>query len=89
MIELHFDDRFKKALLSLDAVSVKRAQKALRLFVENPRHPSLNFEQVLSSDDYFTIRVDRGRRILLQATDITTFRVFDVGSHDYIYRRYG
>lgn len=89
MIALEFDNRFKKAVIALDDVSRKRAQKVLKLFMENPRHPSLNFEVVLSSDSYFTIRVDRGRRILLEAIDINTYRVFDVGSHDYIYRKYG
>ncbi|ARO23990.1 hypothetical protein CO659_12510 [Rhizobium sp. S9] len=89
MIALEFDKRFRKAVIALDDESRRRAQKALKLFMENPRHPSLNFEVVLSSANYFTILVDRSRRILLEAIDVKIYRVFDIGSHDYIYRKYG
>jgi mRNA-degrading endonuclease YafQ of YafQ-DinJ toxin-antitoxin module len=63
-----------------------RINKALELFRTDPDHPSLNFER-LAGSDLFSIRIDRGDRIILRRRDGEWFELVDLGSHD-IYRRY-
>jgi Txe/YoeB family toxin of Txe-Axe toxin-antitoxin module len=69
-----------------DRDRAERINRALELFRTDPDHPSLNFER-LAGSDLFSIRVNRGDRIILRRRDGDRFELVDVGSHD-IYRRY-
>ena len=40
------------------------ARRAYRLFVENPRHPSLQFKKVHDRDPIYSVRVTLGYRAL-------------------------
>ena len=53
---------------------------AYRLFLENPRHPSLHFKKVHNRDPIYSARVTLGYRALglLEDGDITWFWI---GSH--------
>lgn len=56
------------------------AQKAYRLFRENPRHPSLNFKKVHDRDPIYAVRITLGCRALgLLEDDAITW--FWIGSH--------
>ncbi len=56
------------------------ARKAFRLFLENPRHPSLHFKKLHNRDPIYSARVTLGYRALglLEDEDITWFWI---GSH--------
>ena len=56
------------------------AQKAYRLFLENPGHPSLHFKKVHSRDPIYSVRVTLGYRALgpWEDDDITWFWI---GAH--------
>jgi hypothetical protein len=85
---LRYTERFQKAFHALGPEQQQRAAKSLELFEENPRHPSLHFEK-LTGSVYRTIRVDRNHRIVLREADDGVFDLLDVGTHDYVYRRFG
>lgn len=56
--------RFEKALKSTEASQKNRAKRALRKLAVNRMDRSLNLEKI--RDDVWSIRVDRGWRILLR-----------------------
>lgn len=64
----------------------KALVKTLKLFRENPNHPSLNLEKLRGSD-YWTIRIDQGSRIFFMWIDSETALFMDIGKHDK-YREY-
>jgi plasmid maintenance system killer protein len=87
--EVKASRRFERAFAKWGAgASVRREQaiRAIKQFVADPDHPSLNFER-LAGSDLFSIRVNRGDRIILRRLDGDSFELVDLGSHD-IYRRY-
>jgi hypothetical protein len=81
--------RFEKALKKLDKQSTQHAIEALTNFVSDPKHPGLNFEKVQGKPGQFTIRTNGGNRICLSRTGRQQYVVVDVGTHDYIYKKYG
>lgn len=65
------------------------ADRALQRFVENPRHPGLNFERLQNWTDHYSIRASRAYRILLRREvdeDGEVFAAVDIGTHQ-VYRR--
>ncbi len=66
-----------------NAINVK---KAIKLFKNNPKHPSLNLEK-LHGKQFWTIRIDRGNRIFFSWIDKSTALLLDIGKHDK-YRKY-
>ena len=72
--------RFRAAYRELPPEIRDLAQKAYRLFRENPGHPSLHFKKVHDRDPIYSARVTLGYRALglLEGEDITWFWI---GSH--------
>ena len=59
----------------------KGAQKAYRLWQENPFHPSLHFKCINSEEGIWSVRVSRSHRALgVLEGDIMTW--FWIGNHD-------
>lgn len=48
------------------------------LFIENPRHPSLNFEKLAGKPDLYSIRLSRGSRAILRRAEDAGGEVFEV-----------
>ena len=63
-----------------------KTTKAIFLFVDNPKHPSLNLEK-LKGSSYWTIRIDKGNRIFFIWINKTTALFIDIGKHD-MYKKY-
>lgn len=61
-------------------------KKALKLFKENPKHPSLHLEK-LGGSKLWTIRIDQRNRIFFSWIDESTVLLIDVDKHDK-YRKY-
>ena len=52
-------------------------------FLEDPSHPGLNFERMQGRPGFWSIRTNKGFRIILKETDDpSTFMLADVGKHD-------
>ena len=60
--------------------------KAIKLFIKNPDHPSLNLEKLRGSACW-TIRIDKSNRIFFIWLEKTVIMLIDIGSHDK-YRKY-
>lgn len=72
----------------MSARQAEQVSRAFGLFVENPRHPSLNFEKLAGKTNLYSIRLNRGDRAILRSTqdeDGELFEVLLIGPHD-IYR---
>ena len=88
-------DLAKPYVKHFKALSVKKKKqvlKALELFVENPRHPSLHFEVLKSAkakkNSLHTIRINVGDGILLLCLiHHEHYVILDVGTHDEIYKK--
>jgi hypothetical protein len=71
---------FWEAYRSLDEDLKDRARKAIRLWAENPFHPSLRFKCVNREENVWSVRITRGYRALgIVEGDTVTW--FWVGSH--------
>lgn len=55
--------------------------RAITLFIENPRHPSLNIEK-LKGSAVWTVRISRSNRLFFIWIDETSIMLVDVGIHD-------
>jgi mRNA-degrading endonuclease RelE of RelBE toxin-antitoxin system len=85
MPTIRFDDLFSKSAHKFTRNNLQKAKavkKALRLFRENTKYPSLHVEK-LSGSNIWTIRVDRGNRLFFMwADEEDTAIFFFVGYHD-------
>lgn len=87
MITIKLTKRFEKAATALGPQERERAQKSIKQFLQNPRHPSLNFEKL--STGFHTIRVDLNFRIAMRKESADCYEFVDVDSHVNIYNRWG
>lgn len=78
--------RSLKGFVKNNKGNAESTKKALKLFKENPKHPSLRLEK-LGGSKIWTIRIDKGNRIFLSWIDKSTALFLDIGKHDK-YRRY-
>lgn len=65
------------------------AQKAYRLFREDPKHPSLQFKKVHEHEPVYSVRVTRGYRAvgLLENDDVTWFWIGSHAEYDRLLKR--
>ena len=70
--------KFWRAYHSLPPGIRAEANKAYRLWAENPRHPSLRFER---KGQYWSVRIARGWRALGRMHEGTVYW-FWIGPHD-------
>jgi len=73
--------RFRDAYRSLPEALQKKADKALRLLAENPRHPSLRLKKIEGAPGIWEARVDRGCRMTLQV-EADAYILRNIGKHD-------
>lgn len=87
-MQLTASARFTRAYKALPQEAKEQVQKALRLFMENPRHPGLHFEK-LKGSEYRTIHPDRGKYRIVLRGDGSDFELVDVDRHGVVDRKYG
>lgn len=81
MPDIRHSTRFKKRYDILQTDTKDRVKKALRLFVENPLHPSLRLHRLSGKlNRYWSISVDRKYRIILEREEGFVVLV-SVGTH--------
>jgi hypothetical protein len=71
---------FREAFASLPSDVRRQAQRAYRLFLRDPRHPSLRFKKVDKESDVYSVRIGLGYRALgvMQGSIVVWFWI---GSH--------
>ena len=70
--------KFRHAYAILPLEVQRRARKAYRLWIENPRHPSLHFKKV---GKIWSARIDDNYRVLAHVIDDTAYW-FWIGPHN-------
>lgn len=81
MIKLQWTKFFKKNYQVLPKDIKERTKKQLRVFVENPRHPSLRIKKMQDPRNIYEGRITYSYRFTFQVEgDIYILR--KVGSHD-------
>lgn len=73
--------RFRDSYRSLPETLQKKADKALRLLADNPRHPSLRLKKIEGTPGIWEARVDRGCRMTLQV-EADAYILRNIGKHD-------
>src|SRR5204862_423863 len=74
MIRLELTSKYYRSLKSFvkgNKTNAKNLKKALRLFLDNPKHPGLNLEK-LSNSKYWSVRIDRKNRLFFEWIDKET-----------------
>jgi len=74
-------ERFKRAYRKLSPENRKRAQKAIRLFLENPRHPGLRVKRVKGTRNIWEARVSRSCRMTFEIHG-DTYLLRNIGEHN-------
>ncbi|MDR9367036.1 MAG: hypothetical protein RI575_17000 [Balneolaceae bacterium] len=77
----HTTNRFWKAYEKLTKEEKQQANKAFRLFQEDPSHPSLKFKKIHSAKPIYSARVNISCRAL-GIRDGEEIIWFWIGSHD-------
>ena len=73
----------------MDAADAIQTMDAMAKFVRDPATPGLNFERITGTKNHYTIRANEGHRLCLRKTGKGEFDAVDIGTHDYIYKKYG
>ena len=76
--------RFWAAYRELPAEVQDAAQKAYRLFRENPKHPGLQFKKVHDREPIYSVRVTRAYRAvgLLENDEVSWFWIGNHAEYD-------
>ncbi len=78
---LIFTNRFKKAYQRLPQTIQNKVKKALRLLLENPKHPSLHIKRIQGTDKIFEGRIDLKYRFSFEY-DNEDILLRNVDNHD-------
>jgi len=73
--------RFKRAYRKLTLENRERAGKAIRLLLENPRHPGLWVKRVKGTRAIWEARVSRSCRLTFEIHG-ETYLLRNIGEHD-------
>jgi mRNA-degrading endonuclease RelE of RelBE toxin-antitoxin system len=74
--------RFDRSLASLDSNSQKAVAKALRLLLNNPRHPSLRIRKMEGYSNVFEASANMDIRITFHYEKPDTIVLRNCGHHD-------
>jgi mRNA-degrading endonuclease RelE of RelBE toxin-antitoxin system len=74
-------DSFKKDFEKLPLEIQRRAEKQLRLFIQNPKHNSLNIKKMRSPNNIWEGRITQSYRFTFQIEG-NTYVLRRMGTHD-------
>lgn len=77
-----FTSRFQKHYKNLTATEKKQLMNKLKIFSENPNHPSLRTKRIQGTDDLFECSVNMSIRIIWYYEGEKIIILLDVGHHD-------
>jgi len=82
MLQITYTDRFKKHYKKLERQDKNLFQQKLRLFIDNPRHPSLRTKRIQGSDNLFEFSINIDIRVIWYYEGDNLVVLIDVGPHD-------
>ena len=82
MLQITFTERFQKHYSKLSAPEKQQFKNKLRLFAENPLHPSLRTKRIQGTDDLFEFNVNMDIRVIWYYEEETLVVLIDIGHHD-------
>lgn len=82
MLQITYSDRFKKHYKKLERQDKNLFQQKLRLFIDNPRHPSLRTKRIQGSDNLFEFSINIDIRVIWYYEGDNLVVLIDVGPHD-------
>ncbi len=80
-MEIQLTKKFNKLLQKLPDTIINQAIKSVRLFKDNPAHPSLEYKKMAGYEDIYEIRVNVNYRITCQKIGDTVI-LRKIGTHD-------
>ncbi len=85
MMHIEATDTFIRCYQRLPLEIQRKIDKALRLFSDNPRHPSLHNKRMSGVNNIYELRVDRSYRMTYSIINSTAI-LRKVGKHDILLR---
>ena len=82
MLQITYTDRFKRHYKSLSDQEKRQFQAKLRLFAENPLHPSLRTKRIQGTEDLFEFSVNMDIRVIWFYEGDALVALVDIGHHD-------
>ena len=82
MLKITYTDRFRKLYLKLSADEKAGFRQKLRLFAENPLHPSLRTKRIQGTDGLFEFSVNMDIRVIWFYEGDALVALVDIGHHD-------
>ena len=82
MLQITFSDRFRKHYKTLSDQEKQQFQNKLRLFAENPMHPSLRTKRIQGTANLFEFSVNMDIRVIWFYEGDSLVVLIDVGHHD-------
>lgn len=79
--------RALKKFVTNNKKNAEAIKKALKLFRENPNHPSLNMEKLRNAKGMYTFRLNKSDRVFFIWLEKDSVLLIDIGQHDK-YRKY-
>ncbi len=79
------DLRFVKEFAALPPAIQKRAKKQLALFLQNPRHPSLQTKKMKGQGNIWEARITKGYRFTFEISG-DLYKLRRIGPHDILNR---
>ena len=80
-MKIRQEKQFRRDFEALSPAIQKRAKKQLALFLQNPRHPSLQTEKVKGHRDLWKGRITQSYRFFFRIEG-DTYILLNVGPHD-------
>ena len=82
MLQITYSDRFRKHYKTLSDQEKQQFQNKLRLFAENPMHPSLRTKRIQGTANLFEFSVNMDIRVIWFYEGDSLVVLIDVGHHD-------
>ena len=82
MLQITYTDRFKRHYKSLFDQEKRQFQAKLRLFADNPLHPSLRTKRIQGTEDLFEFSVNMDIRVIWFYEGDALVALVDIGHHD-------
>ena len=85
--KITYTERFRKHLKRLNAKELEQFKRKLRLFAENPFHPSLRTKK-MQGTEVFECSVNMDIRIIWFYESDQLIALLDIGHHDILWKQY-
>ena len=82
-----YTERFRKHLKRLNAKEIEQFKRKVRLFAENPFHPSLRTKK-MQGTEVFECSVNMDIRIIWFYESDQLIALLDIGHHDILWKQY-